>query len=60
MLIKTKDTCNGKLRIADTRLTYQNVIEILKTMTIFEAIKEYPTLTIDGIIDCLKELKEGE
>lgn len=57
MLTKDKDICNGKLIISGTRLTYETVIEALKKMTIFEAIKQYPSLTIDGIIDCLIELE---
>lgn len=57
MLVKTKGTCSDELRIDGTRLTYRNVIEILKNMTIFEAIKQYPTLKLEGIIDCLIEFK---
>lgn len=57
MLIKDRNICNGKLIINGTRLTYETVIAILNKMTVFEAMAEYPTLDLDGIIDCLIELK---
>lgn len=60
MLIENKNICNGDLIIGGTRLTYNKTIEILKNMTIFEAIKQYPSLTLSGIIDCLVKLSNEE
>ncbi|MBS7021106.1 MAG: DUF433 domain-containing protein [Firmicutes bacterium] len=60
MLVKDKNTCEGKLRIEGTRLTYEFVMEILKQMTIYKAIQQYPSLTLDGIIDCLNELRKKD
>jgi uncharacterized protein (DUF433 family) len=58
MLTKDKNICGGELIIKGTRLTYKSVIEILKNMTIFEAMRQYPSLKLEGIIDCLIKLKE--
>lgn len=54
MLVRTKDTCGGKLRIDGTRISYEVIIDALKNNTIFWILENYPTLTIDDIIECLK------
>jgi uncharacterized protein (DUF433 family) len=49
------DICNGKPIIEGTRITAQTVIEFLGAGdSIDEVLEEYPTLTRDDILECLK------
>ena len=67
LIVSTPDTCGGRLRIADTRITVQYIVNEIKSgMTSEEIIEDKPYLTIAGIYSALayyyasKELLDAE
>ncbi|PPJ64069.1 DUF433 domain-containing protein [Cuspidothrix issatschenkoi] len=54
LIVSTPGTCGGRLRIADTRITVQYIVNEIKSgMTPEEIIEDKPYLTIAGIYTAL-------
>jgi uncharacterized protein (DUF433 family) len=53
------DVCNGKPVIRGTRITVQTVLEFLSAGdSIEEVLEEYPSLTRDDVLACLRVSSE--
>jgi len=53
------DVCNGKPVIRGTRITVQTVLEFLSAGdSIEEVLEEYPALTRDDVLACLRVSSE--
>lgn len=54
LIVSTPDTCGGRPRIADTRITVQYIVNEIKSgVTPEEIIEDKPYLTLAGIYSAL-------
>ena len=58
-IVSEPDVCNGKPVIRGTRITVQTVLEFLSAGdSIEEVLEEYPSLTRDDVLACLRVSSE--